>query len=75
MGQLFILGGKTAILNGTDNTWIVDVADFRSVLGNKRKEETDKQKVTLLIGLVYDTILSASISMATINDIPPGLIR
>ncbi|CAO3591993.1 unnamed protein product [Absidia cylindrospora] len=56
MGQLFILGGKTAILNQTDNSWIVGVADFRSVL-------------------VFDTIAKASISMATINDIPPGLIR
>ncbi|ORZ06059.1 hypothetical protein BCR42DRAFT_398000 [Absidia repens] len=56
MGQLFILGGKTAILNQTDNNWIVGVADFRSVL-------------------VFDTIAKASISMATINDIPPGLIR
>ncbi|KAI8342001.1 hypothetical protein BC941DRAFT_415074 [Chlamydoabsidia padenii] len=56
MGQLFILGGKTAILNGSDNNWIVDVADFRSVL-------------------VFDTITNASISMATINDIPQGLNR
>ncbi|ORX56401.1 hypothetical protein DM01DRAFT_1406705 [Hesseltinella vesiculosa] len=31
-GQLFILGGKTAMINATTNTWIVDGADFRSVL-------------------------------------------
>ncbi|ORZ21538.1 hypothetical protein BCR42DRAFT_407774 [Absidia repens] len=56
MGQLFILGGKTAIWNTSDLSWIVDVADFRSVL-------------------VFDTIIKASISMATINDIPQGRIR
>ncbi|CAO3590027.1 unnamed protein product [Absidia cylindrospora] len=56
MGQLFILGGKTAIWNTSDASWIVDVADFRSVL-------------------VFDTIINASISMATINDIPQGRIR
>ncbi|KAI8097044.1 uncharacterized protein BX664DRAFT_325462 [Halteromyces radiatus] len=56
MGQIFILGGKTAIMNGSDNTWIVENADFRSVL-------------------VFDTIANTSISMATINDIPPGLVR
>ncbi|CAO3644013.1 unnamed protein product [Cunninghamella echinulata] len=31
-GQLFILGGKTAIMNTTDNSWIINIADFQSVL-------------------------------------------
>ncbi|KAI8062443.1 hypothetical protein BC940DRAFT_309029 [Gongronella butleri] len=31
-GQLFILGGKTAMINSTTNQWIVAGADFRSVL-------------------------------------------
>ncbi|CAO3613958.1 unnamed protein product [Cunninghamella blakesleeana] len=30
--QLFILGGKTAIMNLTDNSWIINIADFQSVL-------------------------------------------
>ncbi|ORY99871.1 hypothetical protein BCR43DRAFT_484428 [Syncephalastrum racemosum] len=31
-GQLFILGGKTAVVNGSSNDWIIRAADFQSVL-------------------------------------------
>lgn len=33
-GQIFILGGKTAVMNATDDdSWIIYPADFASVLG------------------------------------------
>lgn len=72
-GQLFILGGKTAVRNVSDDSWIFGEADFQSVLGKLAMKRSHPVYSCDLI--VFDTIKHKAVTMATIGDTPDGKLE